>query len=168
MVRRVGWFVVVALVGCNGGGPNKSPAADVVINELVSSNASGLQDASGAFPDWIELYNDGNDIADLSSLTLSDDPLAPQKWSFPAGTQIEAGGYLIVFADGDPSTPEEVHTSWRLSRDGETIQLVGPALDDFPILDEVTFPFMETDVSWAFIGDGFEVASTPTPGAPNE
>jgi hypothetical protein len=30
---------------------------DVVVNEFVASNATGLTDESGAFPDWIEMLN---------------------------------------------------------------------------------------------------------------
>jgi hypothetical protein len=161
-------LLAVPLWGCDGGGPDDLDLVDVRINELVASNATGLMDESGAFPDWLELYNAGNDEADLSGYTLTDDPAEPQKWAFPAGTVIPGGDFLIVFADADPSTATEVHTSWRLSAAGETVQLVGPPLADLPILDEVVYPAMETDVAWAFIDGGFENDSTPTPGEPNE
>ncbi|MCB9673980.1 MAG: lamin tail domain-containing protein [Alphaproteobacteria bacterium] len=170
-MNRPEWWAcaaVLALAGCKDGGNGDWTAPDVVINELVASNATGLQDESGAFPDWLELYNDGDELVDLSTYTITDDPIEPQKSLFPAGTTIEAGGFLIVFVDGDPSTPNEVHTTFRLSRVGETVQLVGPATEDFPIVSEVTYPLMETDTSWALIGSGYEVATTPTPGAPNE
>ena len=32
-------------------------AADPVISEFLAKNVAGLQDASGAYPDWIEIYN---------------------------------------------------------------------------------------------------------------
>ncbi|MEZ4318503.1 MAG: lamin tail domain-containing protein [Myxococcota bacterium] len=157
----------LALVGCKDGGPDGWVAPDVRINELVASNQTGLQDESGAFPDWLELYNDGDEIVDLSTFTITDDPAEPQKSSFPAGTEIAAGGFLVVFVDGDPSTATEVHTTFKLSRLGETLQLIGPASEDFPLIDELQYPAMESDQSWAFIDGGFEIDATPTPGEPN-
>ncbi len=160
-------LVTVLVCGCDGGDTGEPELVNVLINELVASNASGLMDESGAFPDWIELYNAESEDADLSGYTLTDDPAEPQKWAFPAGTVLPGGEFLIVYADADPSTATEVHTSFRLSAAGETVQLVGPPLADLPILDEVQYPAMDTDVAWAFLGTGFEIDTTPTPGEPN-
>jgi hypothetical protein len=163
-------MLVLLLAACNGTDPDWEPP-DVVINELVASNASGLQDASGAFPDWFELHNLGADDVDLSSWTVTDDPALPQKWSFPAGSVIEAGEYLVIFADGDPSTTDEIHTSFRLSAGGETLTLIGPAEQDLPSIDAVAFSVQTTDVAFARMPDGvgaFTEDDTPTPGAMNE
>lgn len=163
--------MVLALVGCDGGAEPEWMAPQVVINEVVASNSSGLQDASGAFPDWVELANLEEEEVDLSAYTFTDDPALPQKWSFPAGTSIEAGGYLILFADGDPSTTDELHTTFRLDILGETLTLVGPADKDLPTIDGVAYPEQTTDVSLARSPDGtgdFAPDDTPTPGAMNE
>lgn len=162
--------MVLMLVGCDGAEPVWM-APQVVINEVVASNASGLQDDSGAFPDWLELANLEDEAVDLSAYTFTDDPALPQKWSFPAGTSIEAGGYLILFADGDPSTTEELHTTFRLDILGETLTLVGPPEQDLPTIDGVAFSEQTTDVALARSPNGtgeFILDDTPTPGAMNE
>ena len=76
--------------------------------------------------DWIELHNNGEESVDLGSWTLSDDSMEPLKWSFPAGTTISGGGYLVVLAD-DPDNPIEggdfLHTNFKLASGGEYLGL---------------------------------------------
>ena len=80
--------------------------AQLVINEASGRNARTLPDAAGEYHDWIEIHNAGNTAADLTSHTLSDDPLDPLKWTFPA-VSIPANGHLIVFCSGDDRGPRE-------------------------------------------------------------
>ncbi len=154
--------------------PNDSwDSADfpVVINEVMASNATGLQDASGAYPDWVELANIGDVDVDMSLLSLTDDPTQPQRYAFPEGTFLPAGAYLVVFADADPPTDGELHTPFRLEMLGESLHLYGPASADLPLLDEVEWGPQTTDVSLARLPDGtgpFAEDPTPTPGAPND
>lgn len=168
-VTRLMCVALVALMGCKDGEQTWEPP-EVYVNEFMASNASGYQDESGAFPDWIELWNGSDELVDLSTFTLTDDATQPQKWSFPAGSEIESDGYLIVFADGDPSTETELHANFKLSADGEAIQLIGPASEDFPVVDYVSFDVQTTDVSWARFPNGgeWDADDTPTPGAANE
>lgn len=168
-LKRLEFGALLVILGCKGGDPTYEPP-EVYVNEFVASNASGLTDESGAFPDWIELWNGGDELIDLSTYTLTDDATQPQKWSFPAGSELEADGYMIVFADGDPSTETELHASFKLSADGEAIQLIGPASEDFPVVDYVSYDVQTTDVSWARMPNGGDWGAdeTPTPGAANE
>lgn len=159
----------VALTACKAEDEWVAPL--VVINELVASNATGLQDESGAYPDWFELYSHEDVEVDLSSYFVTDDLAQPQRWGFPAGTVIQPGEYLVVFADSDDSTITELHTNFRLERNGEVLALVGPATEDLPILDETSWEVQEEDVAWARLPDGsgsFGEDPTPTPGAANE
>ena len=59
--------------------------ADVLINEVMASN--GFYENGEAY-DWIEIYNDGENTADLSGWYLSDSKKNPLKWSFPQGTKL--------------------------------------------------------------------------------
>ena len=43
-----------------------SYSQDVVINEIMSLNGSTMTDTDGDYSDWIELYNVGNQLVDLS------------------------------------------------------------------------------------------------------
>ena len=75
-------------------------------------------DLHGTRPDAIELYNGGTSPIDLSDMSLTDNPLLPRKFVFPAGSTIAAGGYFVVYADTLPSAPGELHTGFALSGTG--------------------------------------------------
>ena len=52
---------IILLLGCN------SLRAQVVINELMQSNVDCIMDDLDDFPDsWVELYNTGDKVVDLS------------------------------------------------------------------------------------------------------
>ncbi|MFC1552084.1 chitobiase/beta-hexosaminidase C-terminal domain-containing protein, partial [Candidatus Latescibacterota bacterium] len=77
--------------------------AQPVINEVMSSNSSTVQDEDGDFPDWIEIYNSDADDVNLAGYGLSDDPAEPFKWVFPDYT-LGAGEYVLVFASDKDRT----------------------------------------------------------------
>lgn len=150
--------------------PDPIPTADfpVVINELMALNRAAVEGPDGAFPDWIELYNRSDKAVDLSGMALSDDPDERDKWRFPEGTVIEAGGYLIVWADGGANGGEGLHASFRLNREGETLLLTGLAEDGSPALDAVQFEEQEADASFGRTADGAFARQSPSPGRANE
>lgn len=84
----------------------------------------------GDVRDWLELHNDGASAVSLTGWHLTDDPALPQKWPFPAGTTIPAGGHLVVMCD-NRTTPlagaQFLHTNFELSTDGEHLTLRDPA-----------------------------------------
>lgn len=142
----------------------------LVINELMASNQTTLEDAdeAGEYPDWIELYNESETAIDLGGMYLSDDPLEPDKWQFARGTTLEAGGFLVVLADDD-GTQGPLHTNFQLSRNGETLLLVDR--DGQSILDSVAFGTQLVDVSFGRHpdgGDGWGYHAAATPGSANE
>ncbi|MCB1126072.1 MAG: CotH kinase family protein, partial [Verrucomicrobiae bacterium] len=139
--------------------------SSLVINELMASNRTTLEDAdeAGEYPDWIELYNGSDAAIDLGGMYLSDDPLEPNKWQFATGTTIAAGGYVVILADDD-GTQGPLHTNFQLSRNGETLVLVDR--DGQTVLDSVTFGTQLEDVSFGRYPNGgatwgFHAAATP-------
>jgi hypothetical protein len=137
----------------------------VVINEVMSANASSNGDEAGEFDDWLELYNPGPEEVSLDGFTLTDDPARPSKWTFP-DTTIGIGGYVLVWADEDGSQGP-MHANFRLSRLGEFLGLFDPA--GAPI-DALEVPAQADDVSYGRIPDGGHVWGTQgsaTPGGPN-
>ncbi len=100
---------------------------DVLLTEFVASNKNGLRDEDGDASDWVELYNDGAAAVDLSGWSLTDDPLAPDKWLFPAVT-LEPGGFLVVFAsDKDRALAgAPLHASFKLAASGGYLGLYQP------------------------------------------
>ncbi|SMO78950.1 CotH kinase family protein [Gracilimonas mengyeensis] len=97
----------------------------VVINELVSSNQEGLPDEDGDFPDWIELYNAGDEPVDLTGFGISDDPEDPFQWEFPE-TELAAGGYYLLFASD--KNHEGFTAYWEtVVRQGDSIRYHSPS-----------------------------------------
>ncbi len=72
---------------------NSELFSPVCINEFQSTSDFGGPD------DWIEIYNRGNTAYDLSGCFLSDERSNNTKWTFPHGTILDPGEYLVVFED---------------------------------------------------------------------
>ena len=75
----------------------------------------------GDHPDWIELLNITNAEVNLDGWFLSDDPLTPMKWRFPAVT-LPGRGYLVVFASEKDRAVAgaPLHTNFALSAGGDS------------------------------------------------
>ena len=114
----------------NGGEANLTPeyeAQSLQINEMMPVNRATLTDEDGDHSDWIELYNGGPDVVDLTGWTLSDNDALPEKWALPP-VAVLPGEYLIVFASGKDRAPAdgEPHANFGLSSLGETLRLYNP------------------------------------------
>jgi len=135
---------------------------NVVINELMASNSATAADATGAFPDWVELYNKGDESVDLSGYFLSDDGSNLDKWIIPDGTSINADSYLIIWADSDEdqTTADELHASFKLSAGGESVVLSTSSLE---IIDQIDYDVQQTDIGYARIPNGTGDFSFRTP-----
>lgn len=126
--------------------PAVNVSTTVVINELMASNTNTVTDESGAFEDWIELYNTTGSDIDLTGYYLTDNPTNPDKWQFADGTTIPAGGYFIIWADEDSSVDPTDHCNFKLSKDGEEILLLNANLE---IIDQVSFGAQQSDLSYS-------------------
>ena len=81
---------------------------DLVINEFVAANVTGLTDEDGDYSDWLELYNPEIYSLDLSGYGLSDNPVEPFKWTFP-DINIGSKGILLLFASGKNRSGRIIH-----------------------------------------------------------
>ncbi len=138
---------------------------ELVINEVMAANVSTIADSATEFDDWLELYNGSVEDLSLAGFTLSDDRGRPGKWTLP-DTSIDAGGFLMVWADED-GVQGPMHANFRLSRLGEYLGLYDSA--GVP-LDSISFPSQVDDVSYGRTPDGADVWSvlaSATPGSPN-
>ena len=141
----------------------------VVINELMADNDNIIADPQGDYDDWLELYNLTDGAVLLTGMYLSDKEDEITKWEFPENTEIPAHGYLLVWLDEDEDAAEGLHANFKLSKNGETVILVGTDAHGNRILDSVTFEAQETDTALGRSPDGtgdFQVVQA-TPGAPN-
>ncbi|MGA1863868.1 MAG: lamin tail domain-containing protein [bacterium] len=142
--------------------------AKLYINEFMADNDNTIEDPdeSGAFEDWIEIYNSGSSTVNMGGMYLTDDPNDPTQWQVPAGVSIPAHGYLLFWADNDEEEGN-THTNFGLNKAGEQILLL--ASDHSTVLDSIKFAEQMTDVSYGRYPDGssswgFMIA---TPGAQN-
>lgn len=140
---------------------------DIVINELMTDNNTTIQDKDGDYSDWIEFYNRSSHTVSLLNHHLSDDIQEPDKWVFP-DISIPPYGYLLVFASGkNRSDPYELHTSFKLSSDGEEVYLSNNAGGE---IDHIVFEALAGDEVFERFPDGTDnwvKASTASPEGPN-
>ena len=146
--------------------PRRLLAGDILITEIMASNRSTLADQQGRSPDWIELFNDGDNTVNLGGWHLTDKRDEPMKWEFP-NIDLEPGEFLVVFASGDNrrNATAELHTNFRLSSAGEYLAVVEP--DAVTVSHEYqNFGRQQTDVSYGpeqtsllteFVGPGAKV-----------
>lgn len=154
------------------GGCNTVVYTDVVINELMADNSVTLADESGAYSDWIELYNPSAGKVDLTGYGISDNQNQPFKYTLPSVT-LKKGEYLLLYMDGENRVTDsgEIHASFKLSSSGdETILLTSPAGKQLSVVAVAACP---ADVSVGLVQDGsadkgaYVYYSTPTPGKEN-
>jgi hypothetical protein len=134
------------------------------INEVLAVNTKIANGTT--FPDFIELHNRGSAAIDLGGKSLSDDPATPRKYTFPAGTSLAAGAYLVVYADTDTSAPGP-HTGFALDAEGDRVLLYDTAAAGGALLDSVEFGFQIPDHSIARTGTDTWALTTPTPATAN-
>ena len=97
----------------------------ISINEICAKNTVYAAN-DGNYYDWIELYNSGSSASDISGWGLSDKENQPFKYVFPNGTQIAAGGRIVVFCDSDAAEKNSQIAPFGLSASGEKIVLTEP------------------------------------------
>lgn len=135
------------------------------INEFMASNTRAYPEITDFedYPDWIEIHNEGTEAVNLDDVFLSDNPLSPLKWQFPANSMINAGEYLLVMADGHDAGPgeshprgywpwknfitEKYHTNFGLSSSGESVVLT----QAFGI---TTTTVIAAGSTWSYLDDG--------------
>jgi hypothetical protein len=152
---------------------NNSPSSIIIdhtapqgvhINEFLASNLHTKMDRDFyQFSDWIEIFNNTNQTADISGYALSDDADNPTKWKFPQNTTIPAHGYLLVWADKKDSRKKELHTNFKLSSKEEDLLFTDR---DGNRIDQIHFKEQVADISCAPANKGV-VYMHPTPASTN-
>ncbi|HBF23456.1 MAG TPA: hypothetical protein DDW23_06545 [Planctomycetes bacterium] len=145
-------------------GANGNPC----INEFLAKNSTTNSDPAGEFDDWVEILNRSTGAIDLGGLYLSDNAANLTKWEIPAGSTVESGEVLLIWADEDGSQGP-LHANFKLSGSGESIYLTAP--DGVTVLDAVQYGEQVDDISTGRMLDGqsaWVTFSSPTPTSRNE
>jgi len=143
-----------------------STFAQTKINEVLASNQLAFYDDFLQYDDWLEIYHEGP-ILNLAGYYLSDKADNLTKWQFPfddaGNTTVLPGGHMIVWLDNDAEQGSN-HATFKLSPDGEGVYLTQP--DGITIVDSLTFPQQQADISYGRECDGCEewiYFNVPTP-----
>ena len=117
----------------------------------------------GAACDWIEVENTGTEPLDISGARLSDKE-GEGRYVFPEGTVLAPGGFAVVWCSGDAALGAD-HAPFRLSRAGETVILTDAK---GAVLDRISVPLLDHDMSYARLDGGWAVSDRATPGFAND
>ena len=145
--------------------------SNVVLNEFMADNSKTIKDPANTtkdeFDDWIELYNPTQTEILLTGMYMTDDNTKLDKWQFTQpDLKLKPGEHLLVWCD-EQGTQSGLHASFKLSKSGEYIALVGT--DGKTVIDEYTFGEQQTDISYGRVPSGGEkwFSMKPTPGISN-
>jgi len=146
---------------------------EIFINEFLAKNDTDIQDEEGDFADWIELYNPQDTAVNIGGMFITDkiDSLVMCQIpdTSPNITSIPPKGYLILWADKETNVGV-LHLDMKLSAKGEAIILSKIQGYKHIIVDSLSFPSQNADVSFGRYPDGsdnWEYFLNTTPGAPN-
>ncbi len=134
------------------------------INEYIISNSNTFRDDDWNSPDWIEIYNFGDEPIWLGDVYLSDDLEDPEKYQLP-DIAIEPNAYLLILASGKTEIKDNyIRTPFKLGKDDKNILL----FSGNQTIDNKEIVYMPTDISAGYGPDGsFGYFAEPTPGFQN-
>lgn len=137
------------------------------INEVCSSSSSIITDHLGRYSDWIEIKNTTVETIDLNLYCLSDSPNNLTKFRFPAGSSLQPGQIILIWAVNEPTVVapngEFCGTNFAISASGEPVIL--SLFSSSAIIDQMPVMAIPTDHSYGRIGSGNEwyFFTQPTP-----
>lgn len=144
-------------------------APTLVINEIMPENNITIPDADGEFPDYVELYNNGNFSIYIGDYFLSDDPLRPTKWRMPE-MMLPPDSYLLLFADNETEQGAN-HVDFTIDAENDEVMIYSDVLTGYSVIDSTAFQDMPADTAWGRLPNGtgpFVWLPAPSPGAYNE
>lgn len=168
-------LLFVGFAACSDDAVNNSaidsPVSKLKINE-VASKGSTLANEFGLTDDWFEIYNptDSDISIPKNSLYFSDDFDTPEKFILSIDTVIKAKGYMLVWCDDSATVKTQIHTNFKLSKDGDNVMLYYKKDNSASIIDKISFGAAADNKSWGRSPDGTEnwMFMTPTPNATNQ
>jgi len=136
--------------------PNVGPT-DVVlyINEFMASNDFAFPGPQGDYPDWIEIYNAGEEAVMLGGYYMADDLVDPEAMyqipsTYPDSVTVEAGGFILFYANKGQET-SVLNLDFKLSGGGEQVGLWST---EQVFLDSITYGEQIADTSFGRYTDG--------------
>lgn len=145
----------------------------LVINEFMSKNTSTVQEETGTYADWFEIYNTTSKDIDLGGLFVTNDLTNLNKYMIPKGesdkTTIKAGGYYVFWCDKQTAINPN-HVDFKLPAESGQIAIVQLRGSENYIIDSISYSNQGQDVSYGrypSTSSDFRYLLTPTPNAKN-
>ena len=141
-------------------------ADDLIINEIMASNAGVVMSPATNFDSWIELYNPNDKAVNLAGMYLSNDAQHLMLWKMPndIGT-VPAKGFRVVWLGSNDIKSNQA--PFKLDCDGGTIYLSDKSGQ---LITSVVYYEAMSRTSWARTVDGgkdWNWTADATPGATN-
>jgi hypothetical protein len=150
-----------------------APNDPLWLNEVHIESMNGALDNMGEPEPWLELHNSGFTELSLDGYYLATSYTSNlTEWPFPPGLTLAPGGYLLLWADGQPEQTDgtNLHTSFRFDYKGK-VALVRISEGQPQIMDYLTWRLPYVNVSYGSYPEGQAVfrniLQDPTPQAPN-
>ncbi len=161
-------LLALLLLGSFGASAQKS--TDLRINEFMAINQTNYEDDFGERSAWIEIFNSSYGTVNIGGCYLTDDRNNLKKYQIPKGdvlTYIKPRQHVIFWADNKP-THGTFHLNFRID---DTRFLALTSSDGRTIIDSVSYPEQQPDVSYARSEDGmgrWKYAEKTTPSTSNK
>lgn len=130
------------------------------ITEYLTHNKGANYNSSGEYSDWVEIYNEGDDIS-LLGLSLSDDEKNLNKFTLPDKV-IKKGEYLVIYLNGGKEI-DGIAANFKLSDNDKKIILSGSGT----IIDSAEIVKLEKNMSYGLKNNKWLYFYTSTPGKEN-
>ncbi len=156
----------------NGSGEASNNSTGLIINEVLADNkVTNIDPDLGEYGDWVELKNSSSKTLDISGYGLSDSK-KKIKWTFPNETKIDAGSFILVWADDLNATaspnPQAFHAPFKLKSNKDSVYLYDPSGNIIESLSLKDYKVSGSDISIAKNAQGEYILSTPpTPNSAN-
>lgn len=147
-IARFCAVTIAVLVSCQPEAPVHTTGVPLVINELMSDNDAAWIDEAGEVGDYIEIANVSGRTVKLRDYALRG--ASGRAFEFP-DAELAAGGFVVVFADDDEAQGP-LHASWKLSSNGERVELFERASGR--VLDDVELPALGLNETFARFPSG--------------
>lgn len=152
---------------------NQASGLSLIINEVMTENATSETDAAGDNDDWVEIKNIATGSASLAGLYMTNNASTPDIYMIPMESteSIAAGAYALAWCDNEPAEGD-LHTNFTLDNAGDYIGIYQEEGCNLVVVDEMTIPALAADESYGVYPEGadslviFNTLST-TPGMMN-
>lgn len=132
----------------------------IIINEYLTHNKGVNYNSSGEYSDWVELYNEGDDIS-LLGLSLTDEEKNLNKFMLPDQV-IKKNEYLVIYLNGGNEI-NGIAANFKLSDNDKKIILSA----DGKIISEANIVKLDKNMSYGLKDGKWLYFYNPTPGKIN-